>query len=113
MVMQAAPAMAPVYQTQKSPELIQAEEDYKSLKALKKERDSQTVFCPACEQRGPTKVTKQTSLLQWGACLVMHFTGIGDLGCQFIPLCCCSKCQDHVHRCGKCNVILGAARGSI
>jgi lipopolysaccharide-induced tumor necrosis factor-alpha factor len=58
-----------------------------------------------CEKRGITETTKNTSVVQYLACLGLFTVGL-SFGCCFIPFCVDSM-KDTVHTCAACKVVLG------
>merc|ERR1719232_1085007 len=69
-------------------------------------RNPKEFTCPYCNHRGKTRIQNEISFftLLW----------IFVWGFMFFPLaflgCCCTKFQDSVHRCTKCNRIVGVTR---
>ena len=58
-----------------------------------------------CGHRGETVMEKKNGPMTYVTCLGIYVT-IGGLGCCLIPFC-IDDCKDKIHKCAKCNHILG------
>jgi hypothetical protein len=64
---------------------------------------SQDVFCPACNQRGMSRVSTRSGLTTYLVCIAL---------CCLCPLntyiFCCDRCKDTYHHCKYCSNLLGS-----
>ena len=85
--------------------LSEAQQDMEGLKSLKNSAYPETVFCPMCGHRGPTDVEKVNGISAHGACMGLFAMGF-QAGCCLIPYC-VDDLKDVVHKCNRCNHVLG------
>ena len=101
--MQMQPGMVVMMQ---APEVKEKKE---KLKAAYKDgvwpAQAEKVQCHHCGEEGYSECSSEIGLMAWISCLVLCLLGCW-MGCCLIPFC-VSSCNDHKHKCTKCDKTLG------